>query len=322
MNGNQHGFVLIVVLWVLAILTIITVGFGHRAVLDQKVAAYSLDHAQALILARSAVQRGIVSMRNKAIKDMAMSQMSQGSGHSEPPMTHYGQEWAKPQDLLEEGEEFFDSERFAEGDSVRVFIEDENSRLNINAASLKLIEEVEALDRRVKRRIRVRRTTGLREEEGRNPFHAIEELRYIRGVDEEDWYGTDDEPGLVDLFTCEGNKLININTASRAVIETIPDLDKKAINAILAYRAGGDGELETGDDQGFSSFVNLTDVTGIVDKNLGVLRQHAMFNSTTFRIRGVATLRRGKIRATVTAVVTIGNGTASIRSWREEPLGT
>ncbi len=94
------------------------------------------------------------------------------------------------------------------------------------------------------------------------------------------------------------------------------------MNAIIAYRAGGDKELFTEDDHGMTSLVNLTDVTGIVDKNLGALRAYAGFNSNTFRIRGVATLRRGKIRATVTAVVTIGSGMASIRSWREEPLGT
>src|SRR5690606_17628980 len=53
---SERGFVLVIVLWVLAILTVISVGFGRRSVLDRRAAAFTLDKTQAMMLARGAVE--------------------------------------------------------------------------------------------------------------------------------------------------------------------------------------------------------------------------------------------------------------------------
>ena len=66
---SPRGFVLVTVLWVLAILSLITIGFGRRAMLDRKAATYTLDHDRAMYRARGAVERGIAELRNKAIID-------------------------------------------------------------------------------------------------------------------------------------------------------------------------------------------------------------------------------------------------------------
>ena len=53
---TQHrgGFVLVSVLWILAILTVISLGFARRAMLERRMAWYALDREQAQQMARAA----------------------------------------------------------------------------------------------------------------------------------------------------------------------------------------------------------------------------------------------------------------------------
>ena len=325
-KGREEGFVLVVVMWVLVILTVITVGFGRRSRIEQQIAAYSLDHTLALMMARGAAERGIVDLRNKAVQDLAFSQAAatEGVGHSQPPITHLGQDWAHPKNLLNDPK-FFDREKMGENDVVRYRIRDELSLINVNFAPDDVLENVESLKAGAMREIRARLTGGLkgREGEGRLAFHAIEELRYIDEVDEEDWLGTEDVPGLRDIMTTAGTGRINLNTASRAVLMCIPDLDERMVNAILRYRAGNDGEIGTEDDQGIRDTDQLREIVGS-DKaeDIEPLTRYGTFNSTTFTVTGIATRRNGRVRATVTATVTVGTQLASVLSWREEPLGS
>src|SRR5690554_4196961 len=88
----QQGFVLVVVLWVLAMLTVVTLSFGHRTMLERRAATYTMDHVQAKMLARGAVQRGIVEIRNKAFEEFSRDE-------EWTPLTHYGQKWARSMNL-------------------------------------------------------------------------------------------------------------------------------------------------------------------------------------------------------------------------------
>lgn len=322
---REQGFVLVVVMWVLVILTVITVGFGRRSLIDQQIAAYSLDHARALMMARGAVERGIVDLRNKAVQDLAFSQASAlEGGAAQPPITHLGQAWARPRNLLEDAG-FFDRETLGEADFVRYRIRDEHSLINVNAASSELLRNVEGLSMGAVREIRARLSGGLkgREKEGRLAFHAIEELRYISHVKEKDWLGTETSPGLRDLMTTAGTGRINLNTAPRAVLLSIPDVSTRMVNALLAFRAGADGEIGTADDQGIRDFEHLRQVVGANKaEDIQPLQQFGTFNSNTFTVTGIATRRNGRVRAVVTATVAVGPQLASVVSWREEPLGS
>ena len=62
---TRSGFVLVSVLWVLAILTVITLSFGQRVLIERRLAAYALDHTKALYMARGAVTRGIVELQHR-----------------------------------------------------------------------------------------------------------------------------------------------------------------------------------------------------------------------------------------------------------------
>ncbi|HEO71221.1 MAG TPA: hypothetical protein ENN80_08155, partial [Candidatus Hydrogenedentes bacterium] len=134
--------------------------------------------------------------------------------------------------------------------------------------------------------------------------------------DEEDWLGEDGKPGLVDLLTCWGSGRININTASETVLQCIPDLDESAITTILAFRAGMDGELGTDDDEAFYNMEDLAVRGRITGDSAEAIKRYCTFSSTCYTITGIATLRRGKVRACCRAVVSGAN----VIQWREGPF--
>lgn len=309
----DRGFVLVIVLWVLAILTVVSVGFGRRAVLDRRAAAFTLDKTQAMMMARGAVERGIVELRNKATVDAYLEQ----GGH-----TGLEQQWNQPINLFEEADMYTqpDSDAF-EDDICRYIIVDESSKININASSEKVLEELPGLTRTHIRRINQRRGTEHSDEEIAQRFHSVEELRYLEGIDDDEWYGSGREPGLAAMLTCYSDGLVNINTASRAVLECIPDLSDSVIQAILSYRQGDDGELGTGDDLSFKNFQEVVQFARLASDDLHILNQYCTIDSRFFTVNGYATRRQGKVQAVCLAVVEIMGNEARVIQWREEAYG-
>jgi type II secretory pathway component PulK len=314
MRRNTPGFVLVCVLWVLAILTVVTVGFGQRAMLDRRAAAYSLDAAQARLNARAAAERGIIELRNKAFTD-AMKPKELG-------MTHLGQPWARPTSLLKDnkylealGDDFKD-------DDVWFVIEDEESRVNVNLAPDKLLESLEALKRPVMRQISARRKEAIHKDEGLSPFQAIEEIRYLRNVDDDDWFGTKRQTGLKYLLTVNGDGKINLNTAPEEVLESIPGLGARAVGVVMNHRRGPDGELGTGDDRGFLNLEDLSNQTGISGDAYEAVQANCKFTSDCFRITGLATRRGGTVRSKCSAVAWISGSNANVIEWQEESFGS
>ena len=312
---RERGFVLVCVLWLIAILTVITIGFGRRSMMDLRAARLTLDHAEAMMLARGAVERGIVELRNKASID-AYYEMEGYTG--------YDQVWAQKVDLFKDGKLYQkrDGEEF-DDDTCGFVIRDSESRINLNASSDRILENIKSIKKSAMKKI-LRRRAGQAEDED-NPaltFQTIEEIRFAQGVDDDDWFGKDDKPPLRGILTCWGDGLINVNTAPTVVLRCIPDLGEDAIHAINAYRTGGDGLLATSDDKSFKSMDELVEKTGVGGDALFALRTYCKTNSTYFTITGIATRRQGKIRAECTAVVQIDDTQAQVIKWQEEPFGS
>ena len=324
MRRRGDGYVLVSVLWVVALLTVITLSYHHRARLEVQAARYSLDASQCRMAARGAVERGIVELRNKAVLDGIEAASAQVAL---PPLTHLGQPWARPLNLYAEGGLLAQGPGF-EADFALVAIEDLERFVNINTAPVEVLEALPGISRPLMRRINFQRTgtddDGSRSEEGPVAFHDPAELRYLRGIDEDDWFGNGDEPGLRELLTVFGDGRVNINTASYAVLRVLPGVGENAAGDILAYRNGDDGEAGTADDRGFSDWDAFADLTQIGGDALQSLKQHCKFDSDYFKITGTATRRGGRIRASCAAVVRIpeGSGIASVVSWTEESLGS
>jgi type II secretory pathway component PulK len=307
--------VLVCVLWLIAILTVITIGFGRRSMMDLRAARLTLDHAEAMMLARGAVERGIVELRNKASID---------SYYEMEGYTGYDQVWAKKVDLFKDGKlyEKRDGEEYAD-DFCAFVIRDAESRINLNTSSDRVLENIKSIKKSAIKKI-LRRRAGQAEDED-NPaltFQSIEEIRFSQGVDDDDWFGKGDKPALRSILSCWGDGLININTAPDVVLRCVPDLGEDAIRAVNAYRTGSDGILATGDDKSFKSIDELAEKTGIGGDAMLALRTYCKTNSTYFTITGVATRRQGKIRAECSAVVQIDDTEARLIKWQEEPFGS
>jgi general secretion pathway protein K len=313
MMQRRDGFVLMCVLWVVAMLTVITLGFGHRASLDRRAAAYSLDHAVAMAAARGAVERGIVEIMNRGVKTRLLPPNLRGG-------THLGEAWANPTNIYQEGN--LTADESLKKDEASFIITDEERFININTAPKELLENIKSMDRPLERQIWTRRTKEEHEGDGIIPFSAIEELRYMRGVDDDSWFGTAKKPGLKDLITVWGSGGINLNTASRDVLLCIPGVKEVDIDAILKYRAGPDGELNTRDDRGFVTLDDMTVKTGVQGDSRQALNTYCTCDSAFFKITGLATRRAGRIRAVCSSVVVFGEGGMQTVDWQEKSLGS
>ncbi len=319
---GERGFVLVSVLWILAILTVVSVGFAHRAMLERKMAWYALDQMQAQMMARGAVERAVAEIFNKSEVDRYY-----GGG------AQWGleQHWAQPLDLLEEGGYYTDDpEHPLEGESCVFRIQDCDGRISINHASEEMLSEVEGLSFQVVRRVMARRETRSTNEEV-IPYFTMDELRGADGIGEDDWYGRRGGEGLRDVLTVWGTGMLNINTARQAALACVPGLDKGVATTIVEYRAGDDGKIGTPDDHSFKTLEEVAERTGLSPEKIGDLNTYCTVGSTYFTIEACATRRQGKIRAYCTSVITTATSspfsdqvqeTQTVLYWREGVLGS
>lgn len=323
MRPQRDGFVLVSVLWVVALLTIITLSYHHRARLDVQAARYSLDSSQAMMAARGGVERALMDLRYKSLLDQLAPDPAIAAG---APTAFLGQPWARGGDLYAPGGAMEAGERFSE-DAILYTIEDLERYVNINTTPEVVLENLPGVDRAVARRIHFLRS-GV--DEGGAPtgaapvvFQDTAELRELRGITEKDWLGDGREPGLRDLLTTLGDGRINVNTAPADVLRYLPGLDEQAAKDILAWRNGADGESGSEDDRGWGEWDSFASTTGVGGDALQSLKRLCKFDSSYFKISAVATRRGGRIRSACTAVYLLSGGAdaPTLVSWTEESLG-
>ena len=312
MKREEQGFVLVAVIWMLAILTVLAIGFGRRALLEQRAAALTIDHTRTQYLARGAVEYGVAYLRNQALVQQIIAQYG-----GEPYLAIYKAQT----DLLDEG--FFDvgDDALLEDDEITFTLEDAEGKISLNAAPREIFDTIDSLSFTTVSAI-LRRRGGPLGSDDPTPFLAIDEARFLEGVDDSDWYGSEHRPGLRDLFTIYGDGRVNVNTAPREVLEALPEFDPAAAATIISYRAGADGELETADDRSFRSVEDIATATGIQMNDLQPIARFCKFESQFFTITGFATLRQGKVRAVSKATVQVVNGTATVLNWSEGDFGS
>lgn len=142
------------------------------------------------------------------------------------------------------------------------------------------------------------------------PIDNIEELLLIEGISPQIYYGSNidgknDGPaeidnvstnftdvdsqnssvGLSDLLTIYGDGRININTASKAVLDTIPLLSDEAVSEIISRQKSATGKFSSMDD------IENNDNFAAADKLS--LMQTAKFNSNHFQLQ-IKVRRKGQ----------------------------
>jgi type II secretory pathway component PulK len=133
------------------------------------------------------------------------------------------------------------------------------------------------------------------------PIDNIEELLLVKGISLEIYYGYNLEegdnhlgetgvetsefvddvpqngaPGLCDLLTVFGDGRININTASKQVLDALPLLSDSAVSEIISMQKGAPQKFSTMDDILNNDNFNAADIL--------LLAQIAKFNSNHFQL--------------------------------------
>lgn len=102
--------------------------------------------------------------------------------------------------------------------------------------------------------------------------------------------------GLVDLFTAVSFPLININTASAAVLQLLPGVDANTAAGIIQARSGFDGAEGTEDDIPFQNPGELINVPGMSPQFVGQVRNLCGVRSYTFEVHVDAQIYQYKRR--------------------------
>jgi len=90
--------------------------------------------------------------------------------------------------------------------------------------------------------------------------------------------------GLVDTFTVFGDGRININTASRGILGTLPEVDEAAVESVYTWRAGPDRTMGTEDDVCITGAQDIATVEGLTELQVAILGEYCCFDSTYFRV--------------------------------------
>ncbi len=320
MPKRNSGFVLVCVLWVLAILTVLVLGFGRRAYLDARAAGLSLDQAESMAMARGAVKRGMAEIEMRQFVRGILEVWLQNN----PAAQLDDVDWFSQLNYMGvyDGREDYAAqfEGIFEDEQCLYIIEDEERRFNINTMPLEILEELDGINFRTISAIEERITEEAQSE--RPPFMVLEELLTLRGITERAWLGDGTTPGLRDILTVHGDGRININTASPEVLGALPDIDSRVIAGIIEFRAGRDGQLNTEDDRQFRSMQHAEEVLDASPAEMARLNQYCKTESEFFTITGLATRRQGRVQAQSKAICHLLEDELVVIEWRETVSGS
>ncbi|MFH0954393.1 MAG: hypothetical protein V1873_08695 [Verrucomicrobiota bacterium] len=151
---------------------------------------------------------------------------------------------------------------------------------------------------------------------------TVDELLLIKGFTHALVYGGPSEekdgesyPGIAQWLTTWGDGKVNVNTASREVLLTIPGLEEYDVDDVLKGRLGIDGEEGTKDD-GFESVDEVMNLLGLND-------QGARDRMTTTERRFMRVVSKGEmqgVRSGIWCVLQVDEGGVTPLFWREEDM--
>jgi general secretion pathway protein K len=118
------------------------------------------------------------------------------------------------------------------------------------------------------------------------------------------------QAGLVDLFTPISGRLVNLNTASAAVLQLVPMIDANMAQAIVNMRAGPDQVPGNDDDTPFTGVGELVNVPGMPRQLVQQAIRYFAVSSATFEVTVDA--RVGTYRRTYVSILRVNGRDAQI----------
>ena len=223
---NEKASVLILVLWVLIILSLLSMAVSSRSSSDIKLAKYEADGIKSLYLARAGVAKAIAELK----KDNSI-------------FTSLNQDWNK------------ESEFSFGGGTVKYRVSDEEGLLNLNGQGLKK-EHLEGLGMDG---ILSERVMNYRIRKAEKGFEFIEELFLAEGMTRDAYL---EIAPHVSIYRENDSSLVNINTASESVLMAVTG-NAIMTESIIDHRKGDDGVEGTEDDGIFQNNSDISMIEGL-----------------------------------------------------------
>ena len=331
LGGREQGVALIVVLWVIMVLSLLIAGFAFTMHVETQVASFSRKQQKAESLARSGIE--VARMQLMLAEKASTNSM----------FTSLNQPWATNELLYVDHE-------LGEG-KFNVKMIDEQSKLPINRlteAQWKRLMDLLAVDPSDAEVIvdsildwidedDLHKLNGAESDYYQSlspPYKAkngtvdrVEELLLVRGVTRQlydgqagtnETTGTTEATGWRDLLTTFSPGTVNVNTASRIVLQVMFGLDDVQVAGILARRDGIDGIPGTDDDQPFISPSDFLSQIAIQDPKVRMqLQTGVAVKSSYFTVKSTGEV--GGIRRTITAVLQRQTALVTVVTWEEQP---
>lgn len=157
------------------------------------------------------------------------------------------------------------------------------------------------------------------------PLDTVDELVLIKGFTPAIVFGgppieAGGEPlaGIAPLFTVWGDGKVNVNTASREVLLTLPNLEDFDVEDIMEGRAGSDGEMGTKDD-GFKNVDEVIARLGLGPEQAEAVRSRITTSERRY-VRVISTGDAQGVRSGIWCVLQADSGDVTPLFWREEDM--
>lgn len=333
-SKRREGTALIVALWVIILMSLLIASFAFEMHVEAEVISYYRKRIKAQALAQSGVElaRVFVAKMAEATEDEfgldeAAEQLAVGSLNLSRGVAIRGLERE-----LGEG-------RFT------LSIEPEEGRRNIN--NLDDIDWEEILDQANIPQDRwpelidcfldwtdeddLHRLNGAESDDPfyvergyapkNGPLDTVDELRLIKGFDDEVVFGSppgtdplDAITGIASWLTTWSHGKVNVNTASREVLMTLRGIEEWVIDAIIEGRKGLDGEEGTRDD----GFETVDEVIGQTGMDASLRDKIAVRDVQYLRITSIGEVYG--VKSVVWCVMRVESKQVIPVFWREEQL--
>lgn len=336
--ARRRGAILILVLFVMAILSLLAVSFAYRAGLKRRT---TLERATMLRLRHQANSAAAIAMaRIKAESNNFDHPAERWQAH--PPLAEDGwlPEWST------------DPSRRGGRYVADYQVVDEDGKLNVLAASSEALKKLGMNESQINCLFDWMDADDVARSEGAEdayyqsakacrcknaPLEMLDELLLVRGFGAADLLGADSDrygrsdprrsadgaddalkPCWVNLLTCLGDGRINLNTAPVAVLRTLPISDQ-AVDQIVGFRhfdEDSGGELEA---HALRCEDDIGRLQGLSDAERDVLGLVGRFTSEHFRIYARAADPRTGLEYRLEVLVRArGQGTLEVLQWNSE----
>lgn len=329
---NQRGSFSIVALWLLGLLSLLSISLVREALLDLRLDGYGMHAAKAAWLARAGVRQAMAVLQ------------SENAGAAPDSVDALSDSWASNPDAFRDvacGEGHFTVfylEPGLQAEPEIIFgILDENRKININMAPLAVLRRLPGMNDSKAAALKdwIDKDSDVRVGGAESnyyaalqppyackngPLESLEELQLVSG------FTAQDVSAWRSLVTVFGDGKVNVNTTTAAVLVCL-GLQETTAERIIKFRAGPDGIPYTQDDFVFRSENTITE-TLIKKLKLPLKAQvtlHRLVSrgllgvrSSHFRVHAQGAALQGRVRFNISAILFRAEGSAvTLLHWEE-----